>query len=80
MNAEPRSTSVFMNGGNQCVRIPKDLWFAEDVKRVEIVRLGADVILRPLKTRRPWVSFVGEPTCPDDFEPAKWDFGDEAQP
>lgn len=48
-NTERRSASVFMNGRNQCVRIPKDFWFDEDVKRVEIVKVGNDVILRPMK-------------------------------
>lgn len=62
-----RSTSVFESGRNQCVRIPKDLRFPDNVKRVEIAKIGDEVILRPLKTSS-WRAFLAKGPNPD-FEP-----------
>ena len=39
-------TTVFISGGSQAVRIPKE--FRIDAKRVEIERKGATLVLRPL--------------------------------
>ena len=72
-NTERRSASVFMNGRNQCVRIPKDFWFDEDVKRVEIVKVGNDVILRPMK-KTSWRAFLAKGPNPD-FQPNRTPIG-----
>jgi antitoxin VapB len=45
-------TTVFMSGGSQAVRIPKELRI--DAKRVEIERKGATLVLRPLPDENSW--------------------------
>ena len=45
-------TTVFISGGSQAVRIPKE--FRIDAKRVEIERKGATLILRPLPDENSW--------------------------
>ncbi len=42
------TTTVFLNGRSQAVRIPKDLRF--DSKEVSIRRLGDGLILEPIKS------------------------------
>jgi len=46
------TTTVFISGGSQAVRIPKELRF--DAKRVEIERRGATLVLRPLPDSNSW--------------------------
>lgn len=41
-----RTTTVFMSGNSQAVRLPKDLQF--DAREVEILRRGDEIILRPI--------------------------------
>jgi antitoxin VapB len=43
----PTTTTVFLNGRSQAVRIPKELRF--ETKEVSIRRLGDGVLLEPLK-------------------------------
>lgn len=45
-------TTVFISGGSQAVRIPKELRI--DAKRVEIERKGATLVLRPLPDENSW--------------------------
>jgi len=46
------TTTVFVSGGSQAVRIPKE--FRMDTKRVEIERKGATLVLRPLPEDNSW--------------------------
>ena len=46
------STTVFISGGSQAVRIPKE--FRVQTKRVEIERRGAALILRPVPEENSW--------------------------
>ncbi|MCL2296843.1 MAG: type II toxin-antitoxin system VapB family antitoxin [Proteobacteria bacterium] len=49
-----RTISVFKNGGNRAVRLPRDMDFG-DVTELEIRREGDAIILRPAKPS--WESF-----------------------
>ncbi len=51
-----RTVSIFKNGNNRAIRLPRDLDF-EGVSELEIVREGDRIILRPL--RPSWSSFTG---------------------
>ena len=42
-----RTVSIFKNGNNRAIRLPRDLDF-EGVSELEIVREGDRIILRPL--------------------------------
>lgn len=46
------TTTVFVSGVSQAVRIPKEFRF--ESKRVEIERQGATLILRPLPEENTW--------------------------
>lgn len=50
-----RTVSIFRNGNNRAIRLPRDLDF-EGVSELEIVRKGDRIILRPL--RPSWSSFL----------------------
>ena len=58
-----RTTTVFMSGNSQAVRLPKDFQF--DVREVEILRRGDEVVLR----RVPGLAAAFEllSSLPDDF-------------
>lgn len=43
-----RTVSIFRNGKNQAVRLPKDMEF-EGITELEIIREGDAVILRPAR-------------------------------
>ena len=45
-------TTVFISGGSQAVRIPKELRI--DAKRVEIERIGGTLVLKPLPDENSW--------------------------
>ncbi|WP_224558268.1 type II toxin-antitoxin system VapB family antitoxin, partial [Pectobacterium versatile] len=49
-----RIVSVFKNGNNRAIRLPRDMDF-EGVNELEIVREGDTIILRPVKPN--WHSF-----------------------
>ena len=51
-----RTVSIFKNGNNRAIRLPRDLDF-EGVSELEIVREGDSIILRPV--RPTWGSFAG---------------------
>ncbi|EOT0791213.1 MULTISPECIES: type II toxin-antitoxin system VapB family antitoxin [Enterobacteriaceae] len=50
-----RTVSIFKNGNNRAIRLPRDLDF-EGVSELEIVREGDCIILRPV--RPAWNSFA----------------------
>lgn len=50
-----RTVSIFKNGNNRAIRLPRDLDF-EGVSELEIVREGDTLILRP--ARPSWSSFI----------------------
>lgn len=56
--------SLFKNGSNQAVRLPKEFEF-EGISEVEIHREGDSIVLRP--ARKNWTSF-------SDVEKADMDF------
>lgn len=58
-----RTVSIFRNGNNRAIRLPRDLDF-EGVSELEIIREGDSIILRPV--RPTWSSFQDlEKTDPD---------------
>ena len=50
-----RTVSIFKNGNNRAIRLPRDLDF-EGVSELEIFREGNCIILRPI--RPSWSSFA----------------------
>lgn len=50
-----RTVSIFKNGNNHAIRLPRDLDF-EGVSELEIVREGDSIILHPV--RPTWSSFL----------------------
>lgn len=56
-----RTVSIFKNGKNQAVRLPKDLEF-EGVNELEIHKEGDVVTLRP-----DWLSFANQEKADSDF-------------
>ncbi|AXC88574.1 AbrB/MazE/SpoVT family DNA-binding domain-containing protein [Salmonella enterica subsp. enterica serovar Vitkin] len=66
-----RKVSIFKNGSNRAVRIPRDMDF-EGINELEISREGDAIILRPL--RKSWASFAEERQPEDkDFMPDRQD-------
>ncbi len=59
-----RTVSIFRNGKNQAVRLPRDMEF-DGVTELEITREGDAVILRPV--RLDWLSFADLPAADADF-------------
>lgn len=59
-----RTVSIFKNGNNRAIRLPRDLDF-EGVSELEIVREGNCIILRPV--RPSWSSFVMMGRADPDF-------------
>lgn len=58
-----RTVSIFKNGNNRAIRLPRDLDF-EGVSELEIVREGDSIILRPV---RPTRSFLELEKADPDF-------------
>ncbi len=46
-----RTVSIFKNGNNRAIRLPRDLDF-DGVSELEIVREGDSIILRPVRPTR----------------------------
>lgn len=61
-----RTVSIFKNGANQAVRLPKDMGF-EGASELEIIKEGDTIILRPIKTKPDWLSFSVLEKADDDF-------------
>ena len=59
-----RTVSIFKNGNNRAIRLPRDLDF-EGVSELEIVREGDRIILRPV--RPTWASFAQFEKADPDF-------------
>ncbi|KFK93754.1 MULTISPECIES: type II toxin-antitoxin system VapB family antitoxin [unclassified Serratia (in: enterobacteria)] len=59
-----RIVSVFKNGNNRAIRLPRDLDF-DGVNELEIIREGDTIILRPAKPN--WSSFLKEEKADGDF-------------
>jgi len=59
-----RTVSIFKNGKNQAVRLPKDMEF-EGVNELEIVKQGNSITLRPIKPD--WLSFAKLEKADEDF-------------
>src|SRR4051794_23105558 len=64
-----REAAVFKSNRSQAVRIPKDLAFAEDVKRVTIERTAdGALVIRPVAAENRWNDFFKNgPFVTDDF-------------
>ncbi|HJP33013.1 MAG: type II toxin-antitoxin system VapB family antitoxin [Candidatus Latescibacteria bacterium] len=58
------TASLFKNGSNQAVRLPRGLEF-EGVSEVEIRRQGSSIILTPV--RKSWKSFAETAPADDSF-------------
>ncbi|MFJ5160164.1 type II toxin-antitoxin system VapB family antitoxin [Pantoea sp. NPDC088449] len=59
-----RTVSVFKNGNNRAIRLPRDMDF-EGVNELEIIREGDMLILRPVKPS--WDSYLLEEKAEPDF-------------
>lgn len=59
-----RTVSIFKNGKNQAVRLPKDMEF-QGVAELEIIKTGDSITLRP--ARPDWLSFAALPQADADF-------------
>jgi len=59
-----RTASIFKNGKNQAVRLPKEFEF-EGVTEVEIRREGESIVLTP--KRKSWKSFVDVERTDENF-------------
>lgn len=59
-----RSASIFKNGRNQAIRLPKEFEF-KGVTEVEIRREGESIVLTP--KRKTWLSFSEVELADDDF-------------
>ncbi len=58
------TASLFKNGRNQAVRLPKELEFI-GVSKVEVRKEGNSIILTPV--RKSWKSFDNETSVDEDF-------------
>ena len=59
-----RTVSIFKNGNNRAIRLPRDLDF-EGVSELEIIREGDSIVLRPV--RPTWGSFAQIGKADADF-------------
>ncbi|MCQ1823768.1 type II toxin-antitoxin system VapB family antitoxin [Escherichia coli] len=59
-----RTVSIFKNGNNRAIRLPRELDF-EWVSELEIIREGNSIILRPV--RPTWSSFLELEKADPDF-------------
>ena len=59
-----RTVSIFKNGNNRAIRLPRDLDF-DGVTELEIDREGDSIMLRPV--RRSWGSFSQLDRADPDF-------------
>jgi antitoxin VapB len=60
------SSTIFTGNRSQAVRLPKAVAFPDDVRRVDIVKVGRSRLIVPQGKR--WDDFFqGGPTASDDF-------------
>lgn len=71
-----RIVSVFKNGNNRAIRLPRDMDF-EGVNELEIVREGDIIMLRPVKPN--WHSFLQEERADADFMTERQDVVEEGR-
>ncbi|CNI00599.1 SpoVT/AbrB-like protein [Yersinia frederiksenii] len=71
-----RTVSIFKNGQNRAIRLPKDMDF-EGVTELEILKDGDTLVLRPI--RPTWVSFMDEDKADDDFLVERQDIIEEGR-
>ena len=60
----PKST-IFRNNRSQAVRLPKAVAFPENVKKVEVIKLGRSRLISPADHL--WDDFFDGPGVSDDF-------------
>lgn len=62
----PTTTKIFKSNKTQAVRLPKDVAFPEEVREVEIIKIGNSRVISPVGHR--WDSFFADPDkISDDF-------------
>jgi len=71
-----RTASLFKNGKNQAVRLPKEFEF-DSVTEVEITRDGESLVLTP--KRKSWTSFVEIEKADTDFLADRQDVMEEGR-
>jgi antitoxin VapB len=59
-----RST-IFKSNKSQAVRLPKAVAFPEDVRQVEIIKVGNARLITPVGQR--WDEYFSGPTASEDF-------------
>ncbi len=59
-----KTVSIFKNGKNQAIRLPKDMEFS-GVSELEIIKVGSSIILKPI--RPSWISLANVESTDDDF-------------
>ncbi len=59
-----RTVSIFRNGKNQAVRLPKEMEF-DGVSELEIHKEGDVITLRPIRPN--WLSFANQEKAEPDF-------------
>jgi antitoxin VapB len=70
------TVSIFMNGPNQAIRIPREMEF-KDVAELEVRREGDTLILRPL--RPSWTSLSVVPAVEVGFLVERQDIVEESR-
>ncbi len=71
-----RTASLFINGKNQAVRLPKEFEF-KGVTEVEIMREGDSLIITP--KHKSWTSFTEVERADEDFLSERSDILDESR-
>ena len=69
-----RTASLFINGKNQAVRLPKEYEFI-GVSEVEITKEGDSLVITP--KRKSWASFTDVERVDDDFLEERSDLMEE---
>ena len=67
--------SIFLNNKTQAVRLPKDTKFADDIKKVNVRKVGNDRVISPID--KIWDSFFL--TDNDDMDNVSDDFMQERE-
>jgi antitoxin VapB len=68
--------SLFKNGRNQAVRLPKELEFS-GISEVEVRKEGNSIILTPV--RKSWKSFINKPQADENFLEQRKEILDEGR-
>jgi antitoxin VapB len=64
------SSTVFISNRSQAVRLPKAVAFPDDVRQVEILKIGRSRVIVPLGKR--WDElFLSGPRASEDFMPGR---------